>query len=509
MNIKQTNLLEYIVNKFNENSFGVPFRMGTYGLDDDDQGLVIYAPTRDNNGDFDRIETFDEETYQTGEKTFVVMSGQMGSGEYVALPNIQMATYDVMCEFLVYIDNPISEIIRMAIEEIRDGFIGNIDTLTVNEVDLEDETTDASLNEVVLKLVTNADGLDFGSVINIKGRKYLNYSLTISMNVSKNVDFGNQVKWCIYEVLTEEDCVEPTESATVDDVGEDVVADDGSTWTGAVDTEATFMWIVDGSPSEPYDYTVDSVGELPTPTTSGLKAKVNGPVVTKQWVFLGYALGLQQDYTVTGSVDDPATFLINAEADTPASTAEIGEIIRQNVFDDAEYYYAEVQDVVEDDLYYISALDDPATYEWEFVSAPTTCNSFIPLIASWSTNQDVEAFQTLRPYVTATEATINRAKEVHNYVKSRGFGTAFTFLLDTTDDTIKDLFIQTFKQQDEPPIYQLKMQMQTLNALGVFADDTDLTFERTMIYGEAQVGDISYGEPIIFAIGFIPSAKDE
>jgi hypothetical protein len=328
------------------------------------------------------------------------------------------------------------------------------------------------------------------------------------MNVSKNVDFGNQVKWCIYEVLTEEDCVEPTESATFDDIGENVVADDGSTWTGAVDTEATFMWIVDGSPSEPYDYTVDDVGELPAPTTSGLTAKVNGPVVTKAWSFLTFDPS-NEDVTLIGSSYDTADFLTDAETQFPASAQDVGDIAKGYSIEAESDIYAVIVDTTVDDLYYISALDDPETYKWEFVSAPTTCNPFIPLIASWSTNQDVEAFQTLRPYVTATEATINRAKEVHNYVKSRGFGTAFTFLLDTTDDTIKDLFIQTFKQQDEPPIYNLKMQMQTLNALGAFANDTDLTFERTMIYGEAQVGDISYGEPIIFAIGFIPSAKDE
>jgi len=447
LNIKQTNLLEYIVNKFNENSFGIPFRMGTYGLDDDDQGLVVYALTRDNNGDFDRIETFDEETYQTGEKTFVAMSGQMGSGEYVALPNIQMATYDVMCEFLVYIDNPISEVIRMAIEEIRDEFIGNIDTLTINEIDLEDETTDASLNEVVLKLVTNADGLDFGSVYNIKGRKYLNYSLTISMNVSKNVDFGNQVKWEIYEVLIEEDCTEP-ESEPENDTTT-VTADDGSKWIGVVDSQT--------------------------------------------WQYIGYGLPIPATYTLGGYADDEEEFLANAESGYSALEEELNVIIRQLKTGEIGYFFGSVL----------------STYKWEFVSAPTIFSTFIPLIASWSTNQDVEAFQTLRPYVTATEATINRAKEVHNYVKSRGFGTAFTFLLDTTDETIKDLFIQTFKKQDEPPIYNLKMQMQTLNALGAFADDTDLTFERTMVYGEAQVGDISYGEPIIFAIGFIPSAKDE
>jgi len=180
MNIKQTALLRYLTDKFNDNSFGIPFRMGTYGLDEDSEGLVIYAPTRDNNGDFDRIDTFDETTYQTGKKAFVVMSGQMGSGEYVALPNIKMATYDVNLEFLVYMDNPISEIIRLAIEEVRDELIGNIETLAVKEIDFEDGDGDPT--DVYLKLATTADGLDFGQPMVIKGRKYLNYSLVCIQN---------------------------------------------------------------------------------------------------------------------------------------------------------------------------------------------------------------------------------------------------------------------------------------------------------------------------------------
>jgi hypothetical protein len=474
--------------------------MGTYGVDDNDQGLVIYAPTRDNNGDFDRIETFDEETYQTGEKTFVVMSGQMGSGEYVALPNIQMATYDVMLTFLVYIDNPISEIIRLAIEEVRDGFIGNIDTIEINEIDLEDDELDAELDEATLKLVTNADGIDFGSVVNIKGKKYLDYSLTISMNVSKNVDFGNQVKWCLYKIIPEDMAIEPEDEATFELLGKTKTGSDKTIWECVGDFEWTALAIA----PESVDYEEEDFDDLPeaSSTTYGETGSV---LKSKSWVFLDYDLtGITVDYDgVLGNFTTVEDILAKLENDYPVLAETVGTTARETI---NESPFPVAYFIVEGEYDYYEV---DGEFSWEYVSYSKTCTSFIPLIASWSTNQDVEAFQTLRPYVSSTEATINRAKEVHNYVKSRGFGTAFTFLLDTTDDTIKDLFIQTFKQQDEPPIYNLKMQMQTLNALGAFANDTDLTFERTMIYGEAQVGDISYGEPIIFAIGFIPSAKDE
>lgn len=504
MNIKQTALLRYLVDKFNANSFSIPFRMGTYGLSEDGEGLVIYAPTRDNNGDFDRIDTFDELTYQTGKKAFVVMSGQMGSGEYVALPNIKMATYDVNLEFLVYVDNPISEIIRLAIEEVRDGLIGNIDTLAVKEIDFETESNDPS--DVYLKLATTADGLDFGQVSTIKGRKYVNYSFTVSITVSKNVDFGNQVKWCLYRVVTEETAVEPETEASEELLGKTRVSSDNSTWECVEDTPETYLWD-SGDYVESPDYTVNDIGDLPTPISAGLTAKLNVP---KEWVYLGFQLGLSADYTLGGTASSNNEFLANAESAYPAGSETVGTIIRQLDPEGSpeldEYFYAEVQQTP---LYYISVVDEEATYAWEFVSASTTCNTFIPLVASWGTNQDVESFQTLRPYLTSTETLIDRAKEVHNYVKSRGFGTTFTWLLDTSDSVIRDLFIQTFKKQDLPPVYNIKMVMQEMDEDGDFVNTTDLTFERKFVYGEAQVSDVSYGEPIVFAIGFVPSAKDE
>ena len=62
-NIRQTDLLEYLVNQFNKNSFEIKFVMGTYE-GDNQNGLVINAPVRSKLGDFDVIETYNESTYQ-------------------------------------------------------------------------------------------------------------------------------------------------------------------------------------------------------------------------------------------------------------------------------------------------------------------------------------------------------------------------------------------------------------------------------------------------------------
>lgn len=380
-NIKQTDLLEYLVQAFNTNNFDIPFRMGTYGADK--TGLTIYAPARDNHGRFDQIDTFDEDTYQTGKSSFVVMNGLANSGEYTPLPNVQMVSYDVSVDFLVYVDSPISEFIRMAIEEVRDNLVGNLDVLEVTEMDLENDDT---INTDYLRLATTADSIDFGQIITVKKRNYMVYTLTISMTVSKNVEMGNQVKWEFLKVLRESECVEPTVDIFDYEINDEVTADDYSIWKVV---------------------SVESGGR-----------------------------------------------------------------------------------------------------QWEFVSVPTEALEVIPLIFSWGTTQDQESFQNLRPYETTTTLS-DRAKEVHNYVKSRGFGTAFTFLANFDSYIIKHLYMETFQKETQPRVYEITMKTQTLNDSGKFEDDSDLTFTRSMIFGEAQVGDCSYGDPIVFAIGFTPSAKDE
>ncbi len=336
-NIRQTDLLEYITKKFNTNSFGIKFRMGTYGLDED-EGLVIYAPQRDNDGKFDVIESYDNETYQTSENAFVVMSGAMGGGEYTALPNVQLVTYDVAVEFLVYIDNPISEIIRMAIEEVRDSFIGQFEVMEINEVDLTDDDIEAPLLTSHVKLATTADSINFGDVITLKGRRYLNYSLSVTMTVSKNVEMGNQFEW----------------------------------------------------------------------------------------------------------------------------------------------------------------------YVGKYVNGSVTRTRMIPLIANFATSQDHESFQNLR---SLNPLIAERAREVHNYVKSRGFAMTLTFLLDVEDAMNLDLFAECFEELETPNQYSIEMKFKKINSIGALEYLSRIAFTRKMIIGDAVPGDIVLGDPVVFSVGFVKSAK--
>ena len=209
-NIKQTDLLKYLADKFNDNSFGIPFKMGVYEAYEDSSNqvhLFIYAPQNANeNGHFDETFEFNEETYQNDKKNFVVMSGGISSGEYTPLPNIQLVSYDISLSFLVFVDNPISEVIRLAIEEVRDGLIGNLDFLPIKEIDLSNEEGD--LITTHLKVATTADSIVYGNIDEIMGRRYMEYSLNVTLTVSKNVEMGNQFRWQIAKVEYDQEGIE-------------------------------------------------------------------------------------------------------------------------------------------------------------------------------------------------------------------------------------------------------------------------------------------------------------
>lgn len=394
-NIKQTDLLEFIVNQFNSNSFGIPYRMGTYE-GDASNGLVIYAPPMSNDGFFDKTAQFDEETYQTTEKSFVAMQAQMSNGDYVALPDTSLVTYSVSVSFLVNIDNPISEIIRMSIEEVRDRLIGRINTLAINEVDLDNEN--GAVLEDMLKIVTNASGIDFGQIIEIKGRRYLEYSLTVNMTISKDVEFGNQFEWQI------------------------------------------------------------SFNQL-------------------SFVFLGTNLGISYVANINQTnLSEPDLLQIDI------SQYQNNEVIRVETYDGEEsvFYYYRV------------------TYNYETV---------IPLIASFGVNQELESFQNLNSF---TPIQLDKAKEIHSYVKMRGFSHTFTFLFKRNQNIIKQLFTESFKKLSVPNEYRILMRFKYLDTItNEFTYDDDISWERALVIGEAVPSDIVLGTPIMFTVGFHPSAKEE
>lgn len=125
-----------------------------------------------------------------------------------------------------------------------------------------------------------------------------------------------------------------------------------------------------------------------------------------------------------------------------------------------------------------------------------------PLIASWATAQDTETMQVLRNSKANT-----KAREVHAYVKSRGYSLVFTYLLNLNNLVHKRFYEESFKIKEKPHFYYIKQQTKILNSGGEFVVDSILTEERKMVAESFVPNDIIYGEPIILSVGFLPSAK--
>ena len=190
-NIRQSDVMEFLTDKFNENSFDIPFKQGFYtAKGQDDLNIIWYKPKLDEKGLFDIEDSYDSETYAFNKNRFLVMQTDVSSGDYVGLPDVQMVSFTANVEILVYADDPLILLAsKMALEQIRDGFIGTRHLYHVSE---QNELT---VDDVSYRVVTNAGGIDYGSEIILKGRKFLIMSFRVELTVSKNVDFGNQVKW--------------------------------------------------------------------------------------------------------------------------------------------------------------------------------------------------------------------------------------------------------------------------------------------------------------------------
>jgi len=334
-NIKQTNIMEFLTDKFNTNSFGIPFKQGFYASEGgNDLNIVWYKPKLNDKGLFDIEDTYNSETYASNKKRFLVMQTDVSSGDYVGLPDIEMASYTSNIEIMVYAEDPLSLITsKMAIEEIRDSFIGSQYLHQVEEKNLD------SIDEVYYKIVTTAGGIDYGSEIILKGRKFLIMSFQVDLTVSKNVDFGNQVEWEIAKYNTD--------------------------------------------------------GTLGT--------------------------------------------------------------------------YVEV----------------------------------VPLISSWGVSHEMMSQQTLN---SLNLTNVAKSREVHNYVKSRGFGLTFTFFK-SNNSIIRTMYAESSNVPELPPLYSIKKKELEYDASGNSSYPSDLQFTKKCVYGEVAPADIIYGEPIIFAIGFVVSSK--
>lgn len=199
-NVKQSDIMMFLTDRFNQNSLNIPFKQGFYTSDNPkDFNVVWYKPRLNDNGLFDIENTFDSETYAVNKKRFIVMQTDVSSGDYTGLPNVQMVSFTSNVEVMVYADDPLILLTtKMAIEEVRDSFIGKDFLHTISGFnDLGNR-----VNETI-KIVTTAGGVDYGNEVIIKGRKFLIMSLVIELTVSKNIEFGNQIEYEIGVVNNE------------------------------------------------------------------------------------------------------------------------------------------------------------------------------------------------------------------------------------------------------------------------------------------------------------------
>ncbi len=420
--------MKYIVQEFNKNSLKIEFRMGTYD-GSNEEGLVVYAPARLQDGAFDEKYMYNEETYGVTTKQMVVMGIESMSGEYTPLPNIGLASYDFTINFLVYADSPIYRVILMAIREIRDTFIGKVSSLEVEERDVDNLSPSATLEKQFLNIVTFAQSIDMGSPMEIRKKTYLVMSFPLTIIVSKNVEFGNQFVWKMGKVVRPDTAVPPSRNATLEDFDVNVESLDGSIWKGT-------------------------------------------------------QLALEGTWEV---VSNPGGTVPSCESCPPTSAGTIESYCSC----DGTYYQ-------------LTSVD--YAYGWEFVSVGTTkLYDVIPLLVGFGTAQDQESFQTLRSY----NSTPEYAMEIHNYVKSRGYAVTFTFLFNFKDFIIKEMFKESFEKKAKPDIYKLEQSFKAINDDGTTYFPDEMKVTRWLIAEECKPSDISYNAPVVFAIGFSPSAKRE
>lgn len=337
-NIRQTDVMIYLTNKFNDNYYGIPFSNGFYkfynnGVEVTGLDVFWYKPNLNDKGLFDISESFDYETLATTKKRNVTMMVSVNPGDYAALPNIEFASYTADIEFLVNADDHlVLQATKESLEEVRNNLIGNEEIFSVFN------RNEDSIDEKKLKVATHANGLDYGSIVTIKGRNFMLMSMQVEVSVGYNVEFGNQVKWEV------------------------------SKYTDNIEGESTEV---------------------------------------------------------------------------------------------------------------------------------------IPVLASFGANNDVEPMQFLNGFTVEEQ---KRARQIHNYIKSRGFALTMTFFVDFSNDIIRDFYKQSFIEPEQPQEYHIY----TEHIEYVDGEETrpdDLKFDNRYVYTDASVESITYGDILFISIGFNVSAK--
>ncbi len=118
--ISENHIMKLILDQVNENSLGVEFMLSNWQVGEENDGTLLIQRRHFENGRFDTVETFDDQTYSISEKTITPMGINSLNGSYLTHPDIQEINYSPELMFLVNADDEAivsSNII--ALEEVR------------------------------------------------------------------------------------------------------------------------------------------------------------------------------------------------------------------------------------------------------------------------------------------------------------------------------------------------------------------------------------------------------
>lgn len=196
--IKKNDILEYILSKFNSDNAtqDITFVMGS-------EGMPLYKPIsfEGTNGTPDEYEFFDNSTYELTKTQAIPLSIPIIESEYANLKTIDetkrlnSATWSVAVSFLVFANSYVHNKLVFGIEEFRDKILGQADILNVKQWDYDNPSTVPTWSHYTVVVATN--DLVPGELLTINGDIYLEYTMTIDLDITEGIDYGNQYQFFI------------------------------------------------------------------------------------------------------------------------------------------------------------------------------------------------------------------------------------------------------------------------------------------------------------------------
>lgn len=469
LTISERDILRFIAEQFNDNSFGVKFSIADWFVDNSN-ALLINRKALDYER-FDKADIFDENTYAKQQYSFVAMSVNSLNGDFLALNEIKQVVYDTTIDFLICSDyTNVLLGITTAIEEIRKKLLQYFTTYKVSYIDLDNQSSNTQVEEI-LKVITMTGSIDYGQEVKINGHGYLTYSLPITMLFTNFGEFANQNKYRL----------------GVSDIqfGE---------WGAS--NEA--YWNLNGQVGGAYDIVLNVVGSspysqyLPSPTV--LAYNIAGRVnhLLNEYYILPTSNTTYTD-TISGTYATATAFADYLTSNGYAILANVGKIYR-GLKTTTGYWYAIVIQDRQVEYYVVQGNGVVRMFDIE------------PIEWHWGTTTAQETTQLLTDKDLLLE---ENSLEVKSMAKSKSYAFSCDLQIDFKEPILRKLYkdskipkavIDTWYLEDTTYQYD------EVDDEFKIATDLSVTRELELIINQPNES-LSKGEKIVFTVAFAPKFK--